>query len=367
MNRVLPLVFLFTSLWASSQEIIPLNTNSLILKAEEQQNLSVLINEDPEALRLYKPIVKEANSYLNDKPSPLIILNYEGMLDTDSARILTEISLSDMAKVIAWYYAYFGDPKAEYGNKIREYVLAWARTYVPTGNTINENKFVPLFWGYYMFKDKFSVRERELVEGWMIDIANHQINRPRTSNNNWQVKRIKIIGLVGGITRNKAMVDTALVWTKKYINTSLFEDGTSNDLRHRDALHYHNSGLKALLTLCINLAIFNERFDLYDYVADGGGSIKKSVEYVIPYALGDKTHKEWVNSKVELDRRRAAAGISKYQTGMLFDPQTSLELFELSCHYDRDHYNVLAHLLGQDKKKYTMTWASMLNSPLVRD
>ncbi|NCB09764.1 MAG: alginate lyase, partial [Bacteroidia bacterium] len=38
-------------------------------------------------------------------------------------------------------------------------------------------------------------------------------------------------------------------------------------------------------------------------------SIEKSVEYVIPFATGDKQRKEWTNSKVALDRERAAAGI----------------------------------------------------------
>tara|TARA_Y100001972_G_scaffold128973_1_gene193113 strand:- start:1635 stop:2738 length:1104 start_codon:yes stop_codon:yes gene_type:complete len=359
------ILFFLNAILLNAQDIIPLSTNSIILSAQDQQNLKALLKKDQNAQKLFEPILQEAKNYLDDKPLPLEVLNYEGMLDTDPARIKTEISLSDMAKINTLYYAAYGDTNPKYGAKIKEFVMSWAKTYFPDGNTINENKFVTLFWGYYLYEELFSEEEQQLVENWMMDIANHQLERTHTPNNNWQVKRIKIIGLVGGITGNQSKIDTAVLWTKEFINSSLYPDGTSNDLRSRDALHYHNSGLRSLLTLCINLSIFDTRFHLYEYVSENGGSIKKSVDYVVPYALGEKQHKEWVNTTVELDRKRAAAGIEKYQTGKLYDPEESLPQFEFACFYDQKLFEVIAHLL-ETEKSFTQTWESMLNSPLVR-
>lgn len=359
-------VLLCISFRSGAQSDQSLITNTVILKPAEQEELRTFLSRDQKALNLYQTIKEEAIGYLNDVPNPVEVIYYEGLLDTDSSRIRTVKSLVDMNKLIAWYYASFGTIVVSFEPKIKEYVVSWAETYVPTGNTINENKFVPLFWSYFLFRDRFTDEEKMLVERWMKDIASKQLARARTPNNNWQAKRIKIIGLVGGITANQHMLDTALIWTKKYINSSLFEDGTTTDLRTRDALHYHNSGLKALLSLCINLSIFDERFHLYDDVTASGGSIRKSVDYVVPYAMGEKTHEEWVNTKIELDRRRAAAGIAKYQSGVLFDPKDAISLFELACYYDRELYQVIAHLLNTQQTHYAMTWESMLNSPMIR-
>lgn len=36
--------------------------------------------------------------------------------------------------------------------------------------------------------------------------------------------------------------------------------------------------------------------NIYHWEGDQGGSLEKSVDYVVPYALGKKTREEWANS-----------------------------------------------------------------------
>ncbi len=340
------------------------NTSVLYLNSKEQANLRDQYLHNPKVKVLCDSIIRRASEYLSHRPKPLEVIFYEGRLEIDTARIRTRVSLLDMDKVSTLFYATYAKPQPAYGKKIKEFVLAWANRFEPTGNTINENKFVPLLWGYHHFKSEFDPQEQIFVEKWIRKLADKQIARPSTPNNNWQAKRLRLIGLAGGIIGDKNYLDFSIQGLKEYIATAYFPDGTSNDLRQRDALHYHISGLKVLLTVCVNLSAFDQRFDLFDYKAPNGASIRKSVLYTLPYASGEKTHREWVNTKVKLDKERAAAGLAEYQPGKLFDKTEAVPLFEFAVRYEQDWFSVFGQTGAGE---YTATWIGLLNSPLVRN
>jgi len=352
------LIFLCISITTFSQ-----NTSILHLDAQEQKRLQQLYDSNPEVQHLCDSVNRQAITCLDSTPKPLSIIYYEGRLETDTARIRTRKSLLDMDEVSTMFYASYSKPNPAYGAKIKEYVLAWATTFKPTGNTINENKFVPLLWGYYLFKSAFTTDEQKLVDDWMVQLAEEQLARTSTPNNNWQAKRLRLIGLIGGIIQNTSYIDYALDGLKEYIRTAYYPDGTSNDLKKRDALHYHVGGLRVLLTIFLNLSHFDQRFDLFEYEAPNGTSIKNCIRYTLPYATGEKVHEEWVNSKVQLDKERAAAGIAEYQPGIIFDKQAADPLFEFAVYYNPDWYKVLDEKM---EAPYTATWIGLLNSPWVR-
>ena len=340
------------------------NTYVVHLNEQEQQNLRALYEHNADVKKRCDSVIRVASDYLNYEPKPVQVIYYEGMLETDTARIRTVKSLKDMDKVSTLFYASYVRPNPAYGKKIKKYILAWSQTYIPTGNTINENKFVPLLWGYHLFSHVFGDREKKMVEDWMKRIADKQIAREHTPNNNWMAKRLRLIGLIGGITNNKSFIDYAIKHLKEHINTAYYADGTSNDLHKRDALHYHISGLKTLVVASVNLPAFDSRFKLFDYETKSGASIKNSVLYTLPYATGEKEHKEWVHTKVELDKKRALAGIAEYQPGVLFDRKKAVPLFEFAVYYNPDWYAVLDN---SNEKNYAATWIGLLNSPLVRE
>jgi len=337
-------------------------TTMVILSKKEQKNFRVLLKSDDQVKILYDSIRNLAQKALYHNTRPLKVLYYEGLLDTNPKRIDTEKSLEDVDAVVNLIYGSYGAKDNIYAAKAAEIVKAWALTYIPTGNPINENKFIAFFWSYYLFSDQFDAIEKEMLEEWMRKIAFAEMNRSDTPNNNWQAKRLKIVGLIGNILEDSKMKSFALDGFKEYINSAYFADGTSEDLAKRDALSYHISGIKPCLSVFINFKTFDRDFDLYDYVGESGSSIRKSVEYVIPYASGKKQHREWVNTKVQLDRDRAAAGIPKYQTGILFDPKNALPLLEWAAYYNAAYYNLI-----DEEGRHTTTWLGLLNSPLVRD
>jgi hypothetical protein len=337
-------------------------TTMIILNRQEQENYKMLLEKNQEVRALNDSLQHLAKKALSHSARPLRVLYYEGLLDTNPKRIDTEKSLEDVDAVVNLIYGSYGVQDSIYGAKAAEIVKAWAKTYLPTGNPINENKFVAFFWSFHLFREHFDEKDEEVLEEWMRKIAIAEMKRSRTPNNNWQAKRLKIVGLIGNILEDEKMQEFSLSGFKEFINTAYFADGTSEDLAKRDALSYHISGIKPCLSVFINFKHFSDEFDLYDYEGDSGGSIRKSVEYVIPYATGEKQHKEWVNTKVKLDKERAAAGIAKYQPGILFDPKDAYSLFECAAYYNPDYYRII-----DEKGRYTTSWVGLLNSALVRN
>lgn len=334
------------------------------LNASEADRLQMLITENKEAKHLYDSIVGQADRHLKTPPRPLKQIFYEGLLETNPDRIDTRKSLEDIDKVVDFVYSYYGSKQTKYALKAKEIVIAWVTTYQPTGNPINENKLVPLFWAYYLFQNQFSTQEKMEVEDWMVSIAEGQMARPDTPNNNWEVKRQKIIGTVGCIIDDKILKDYSVKGLKKYIHSAYYADGTSNDLKERDALHYHVSGLEPAIAVFVNCTPFHPDFDLFNYTSPGGASVRKAVEYTLPFANGTIKRKEWTKSKVALDKERAAAGLAEYQPGMLFDPQKAIPMFEWACYYNPEWYSLLGERSAESN--YASTWIGLLNSPLIR-
>lgn len=354
--------FLFIIWCTTSMNALAQTTDIVVLNAAESERLMSVIQNDTQAKQLYDSIRIQAQHYLTDSPRPLAQIFYEGLLQTHPDRIDTQKSLEDIDKVVSFIYSHYGSNEAEYAQKAKEIVLAWASTYFPTGNPINENKLVPLFWAFYLFQDWFTSSEKSLIEDWMVSIAEEQMARADTPNNNWEAKRLKIIGTVGCILGDKALMDYSVEGMKEFIHTAYYADGTSNDLNERDALHYHISGLVPAIAFFIASSPFHPTFELFNYNSPGGSSVRKSVEFAIPYANGSIKRKEWINSKVALDKKRAEAGLEEYQPGMLFDPEKAKPLFEWAAYYNPEWYG----LLSADKN-YTSTWIGLLNSPLVRN
>jgi hypothetical protein len=336
-------------------------TTIVILSKSEQQTLRRLLEKDLIVKKLNDSIQQLAKAALQRTPRPLEVVHYEGLLNNNPVRIDTRKSLEDVDALVNLIYGSYGGSDAGYKVKATGFVKAWASTYKPTGNPINENKFTAFFWAYFLFRDCFDGPDRQRIEEWMREIATLEMNRNHTPNNNWQAKRLKIIGLIGYILGDVSFQQFALRGCMEYINSAYFADGTSEDLAKRDALSYHIGGIKPCLSVFINFKQFDPAFDLYEYVGADGGSIRKSIEYLIPYATGEKQHAEWVNTTVQLDKDRAAAGLDHYQPGKLFDPEDAKPLLEWACYYNPDWYGIL------DKEGlHTTTWVGLLNSPEVR-
>ena len=324
--------------------------------------LRQLCRRDPEARALATTARDQATPFLDDDPRPLEVIHYEGLVNTDPRRIASVENLRDMTKaaLLGRYWQAFGDDRA--AASLRRFILAWADTYKLTGNDVNENKFYPLLVAYHGLRPSFPTAARRQVDGWVSDLGKlHQraVRKSERFTNRYN-KSVRLLAICGMILDRPAWIAAAHEGIKRFVSQSLFADGTSHDLRRRDTLTYHGSALKPVLELA-QLAGEDGR-KLYSWTApQTGGSLQKAVDYVVPYAMGEKTRREWTNSKVELDRRRAEAGLEYYRAGRLYDPQNALELMERASYFDPGLMRVVRHLTKTEAKRFP-TWQTLVNA-----
>ena len=87
---------------------------------------------------------------------------------------------------------------------------------------------------------------------------------------------------------------------------------------------------------------------------------------MVPYATGEKEHEEWVNSKVDLDRRRAEAGLEKYRPGRIFEPKRALSLLEKAAYFDPSLMEIVRDLSDSEAERFP-TWQTLVNAAARAD
>jgi hypothetical protein len=330
--------------------------------ARVAQTLIELIETEPEAGMLWSPLGSRAEAYLSEEPRPIEKISYEGLLDTHPDRVATVSHLYDMMRVEIWLSAWLITGDTRYEDAIRKYLLAWAETYKPTGNPINENKLDPLLTTAVLLINRLNGEERDLVADWLKELAERGIQTvetmPWSVENNWHPKRLKVVALAAEALDHDGWREWAVEETRRYIERALRPDGSSRDFEQRDALSYHIGGVRPLLRL-ISLLPAGYRRDLYIGQTDDGSSVARSVAFVLPYALGEETHGEFLRSEVELDRRRAEAGLERYQPGRPFDPQRAMALFQLAGAFEPEYRSLVGLVAGRPEARF-YDWTGVL-------
>jgi hypothetical protein len=334
------------------------------LDAEQRAALQELVASDSQAASMAAALAAEAQPLLDAEPQPLAVIHYEGLINTDPQRIATVASLREMddVAVLMQYWQLTGDPQA--ADALLRFVDAWASTYQVTGNDVNENKFVPLFVSWECLQSQADPAVQQRVNAWIEALIPPHAEALRTSTHftNRYTKHVRMVALFGMIRGRQDLIDLARQGVQTYITESLYGDGESLDLKHRDTLTYHGSGLKPPLEVAMILGAD----DLYTWENERGGSMKKSVDYVIPYATGEKTHQEWVHTEVELDRQRAAAGLEKYRTGRLFEPKDAAELLVVASYFDPSLAPLAVQLSEGEEGERFPSWRMLVNAAVAK-
>lgn len=292
--------------------------------------------DSPEKKAVETELRRIADEALGRPPTSSDSIFYEGLVSNHPKRLQAATYLEDMRLLhgFIWTYLFTGEKK--YADQAKSYLLAWASTYRPTGNDVNENKLNPAFLTYAVLKDKLSRRDRKRTAKWLGEIAEKQKQGWRLGEvaGNRHSKRLKLILILGLALENEELQAFALEKSREVLRKSLFGDGRSHDLERRDAMHYHVSCVNGLLELSLIARMAG--IDLYRERTTEGGSIKKSVDYTRPYVRGEKIHPEWTNSKVALDHRRGASGDPYYRPGKPWDPTEAIDMLMLASVYDPD-------------------------------
>jgi hypothetical protein len=304
--------------------------------------LRKVLRADAAAARAFEPVKKLADGALKENPRPVKRIVSEGRLHSDPEKIQSLKDRGDLPKAEALGYAYALTEKTEYGEKAREFALAWARVYEPDGNPINETDFSRLMKGYDLTRILYTAQERAEADRWLLRMAEKQKAAIRitssTSKNNHHSHRLKIVGHVAFLLATSDLIRWVVSDTGRHLNVNLYPDGLTFDFRQRDALHYHVYDLLPLIELAI--AADKNGIDLYAHTTPEGAALEKSIAFLIPYITGEKAHREFVQSSVQFDLQRSTAGDPSILVGEKWNPKKARILFDLAGYFQPRFHQV---------------------------
>jgi hypothetical protein len=361
MKRISLLCLLSIVFLISKAQIVSFN-------AAELGKLKELIRTDPEVQKQWKGLMETANTALNAVPNPADTILTEGLLVGDPRKTKTIETLNDMPKVYAFSYAYKITGEEKFLSKAVLFLSAWANKNKPQGNPINDTNLDQIIFAYDLLKEDLTPDANKAVRLWLKEVGDQEIKsykkaakgNGKTHFNNWNSHRIKTVAEVAWAINDKRLQDWALAAFKRQISQNLLPDGSSIDFHERDALHYHIYDVNPLLlaaTIIARAGNFGE--NPYLYRSKEGSSLKKSIDWLIPFFTGEKTHAEWVNSTSAFDKKRAANGEKGYIAGTLFKPLEARSSIALASYFEPQLLTVF-QAEGQTKENYP-TWQFVLN------
>ena len=332
------------------------------LNKAEISRLKAYLKTDATTSNIYTDYLNDANKALSERPNPRDTIVSEGHLKGDPNKTASALAMKDYRKVYALSLAYNVEGKKEYLDKAIEYLKAWATVNHPTGNPINDTKLDYVMMGYDMIRSNVSESDRQIIDNWLVVIAEKELLKgtkgKATVFNNWHSHRLKVVGQIGFILNDKKFTDYATIGIEKQVETNLNPDGSTYDFLQRDALHYHLYDLEPLTTLSIIIKRATG-VDEFRYISPTGTSIKKSTDWLLPYVTGEKTHEEYVNSKVAFDKARADNHEQGFQIGHLFQPEKALYLLSLASYFDSNYTTIINQLKKRDSD--VSEWQLVLN------
>lgn len=195
---------------------------------------------------------------------------------------------------------------------------AWAGTYRPAGNPIDEWFFIPLLQAADLIAPGLDPARRRAVLDWATEFAVagdafFEVKRDRNPAraNNWMARRLEIRAVattVAGLTPLRAQLPGQLseFTARNYIaGPSGHPDGRTFDFRQRDALHYHIAAVRPL----VEIALFAP--DLI--TPEVRAKVLSGLDFLKPYFLRQATHEEFAATTVSFDVVRRDDGNPVFQ------------------------------------------------------
>ena len=280
-------------------------------------------------------LVKNVQARLNDQPKPLERLHTEGTLPHEGIYDQSVEAEKDLDLMRNAALAWRATSDDRYLKLVDRFLYAWATTYKPSFNPIDETHFEGMILAYDLTASALPVKTRNATAAFIAKLANGYIAQidaqPRplsgTFRNNWQSHRVKLIAMSAFTLDDRKMINAAQRLFIEHIGDNIAPDGSTFDFTERDALHYVTYDLQPLVTAALAARRHNRNW--LPERATNGATLADALNWLTPYALGTKTHEEFVHSSVAFDAKRREAGLPGYSGE--WDPKNATELFYLAA------------------------------------
>ncbi|MEQ0054635.1 alginate lyase family protein [Klebsiella sp. JN_Kp127] len=291
-------------------------------------------------------------------PSPMQQVHTESMLAGQDIYIQSIKSEKDLRLMLVSAIAWKNGMGNVWLEASKEYLLAWIKTYEPEYHPINETVFDQLIQTYAIIKSNLSPQERSDINKYLYNWANGYITRINNAPkgiswySNWQSHRIKLITLIAVATDNDHLFNESRRLFQKQIEENMNSEGEVVDFKQRDAIHYVVYDLQPLLQAA--LAAMSRGEDWYHWIAPNNASLEKGVNWLTPYVTGEKTHNEFINSKIKLDAIRKQRGLKNFNG--IFRPEEAKSVYWLASAFNASYEPLALKLLA--KPPLIMDWCN---------
>ncbi len=292
-------------------------------------------SERTSAAPAVQALVKRVAPRLGDQPKPLARLHTEGTLPHEGIYDQSVDAEQDLELMRDAALAWRATGDERYLRLVDRFLLAWTTTYQPSFNPIDETHFDSLILAYDLTASALPVKTRNAAVAFLTKLANGYVarvdgqTRPLTGTyrNNWESHRVKLVAMAAFTLDDRKLVSAAQRLFVEQIGTNVAPDGATVDFGERDALHYVTYDLQPLVVAALAARRHNRNW--LAQRATNGATLSLALDWLVPYALGQKTHEEFVHSSVAFDAKRREAGLPGY-SGQ-WDPKNSAELFHLAA------------------------------------
>ncbi|GGD86916.1 alginate lyase family protein [Caballeronia grimmiae] len=285
-----------------------------------------------------KALVKAVQSHVDDQPKPRATLHTEGTLPHEGIHDESVEAAGDLGLMRDAALAWRATGNERYLRLVDRFLFAWTTTYQPSFNPIDETNFESLILAYDLTASALPVKTRnaanafiaKMVTGYITDIDKQPRPLTGTYRNNWQSHRVKLVAMGAFTIDDRKMINEAQRLFVEHIGDNIAPDGSTVDFSERDALHYVTYDLQPLVTAALAARRHNRNW-LPERAATGA-TLADALNWLTPYAIGTRTHEEFVRSTVPFDAKRREAGLPG-SSGQ-WDPKNAAELFHLAARLD---------------------------------
>jgi len=301
-----------------------------------------------------------ANPLLELEPRPRRVVHVEGVMPTTAEYRDGQAARSEWNAIATLAAMHAASGERRYLERYAYYLSHWLAEYEVSGNPVDETRLGQLMLAFRLAGAALAVPLQQRMRRFACTVARVYTVRPpaerATSRNNWQSHRAKLAVMGAQVCRDPELMARAVAIFHEQIDTNLLPSGATIDFAERDAIYYVVFGLDALLEAA-TFAALTGAGGLYGYVGPQGQSLARSLEWLEPYARGERTHEEFTRSTVIFDRKRAAAGVRGFSG--LFDPAMARTTFWLAARLDPRWEDLRRHL-GPPPVTTRSAWAAPL-------
>ncbi|NWA24573.1 alginate lyase family protein [Pseudomonas gingeri] len=346
-----------TTAWAlgiCATLVIPFSSAASTVAASPQiMNLCQPAATSPSA----KQLLAAAKRHLDDGTHALPHLHTEGTLPNQGIREQSIAAEKDWPVLrqaaLAWRLS--ADP--QYLRQVDEGLANWTRTYQPDFNPIDETNIDQLIDAYTLTATALRPETqeasraflRQLGNGYLAQIRQFHDSKSSKNINNWQSHRVKLVTMAAAALVDRAMLEQAFQLFQQQVADNLLPDGSVFDFRERDALHYVVYDLEPLVQAALAARPYGIGGNWLAYTAPTGAALGRSLDWLTPYASGQRSHQEFVHTSVKFDRDRANVGEAGYSGA--WEPKSSNKLYWLAAQLDA-RYLPLARQLAPNPQDW---------------